>query len=390
MANKVDPVKIAGPGGLGPSAFAPEKLPPGLREGSIDRDSSGISVVDILDAVPFYVLLVDSEHNIIEANKAVYQQLAVKREDILGKYCPKVIHGLDRPFHGCPLEESAESNKAIEREIFDENTGRWVVSAVYPTRSLTRNGKRIFLHMVTDVTERKQAQEQLLASREQLRRLSAHLESIREEEKKKIARDLHDETSQVLASLHAHLEAAIGTLPEGESKTRDLLKKAQTLSTNILDDLHRLIYELRPAVIDELGLIAAINSMLDDNLKVDGLKVRFKTAGEVRRLSPALEITLFRVVQEAFSNVVKHSQASQVAIRVSFKRQSLKINIRDNGIGFDVQELINSKDKPRGLGLLGMRERVELANGSILIDSSPGQGTAIAIEVPLNNGVNHG
>jgi PAS domain S-box-containing protein len=109
-------------------------------DSSEENLAARISIVDILDAVPFYVLLVDADHNIIEANKAVYRHLGVKREDILGQYCPKVIHGLDHPFHGCPLEEAAEKNKAIQREIFDENTGRWVVSAIYPTRSLTRQG----------------------------------------------------------------------------------------------------------------------------------------------------------------------------------------------------------------------------------------------------------
>ena len=363
-----------------------------MNRGKLSESSPAgrVKIIDILDALPFYVLLVDADHNIIEANKAVYRHLGVKREAILGQYCPKVIHGLDHPFHGCPLEESAEKNKAIEREIFDEATGRWVVSAIYPTRSATRQGKRIFLHMVTDVTERKQAQEQLRVSREQLRRLSAHLESIREEEKKKIARDLHDGTSQVLASLHAHLEAAIETLPAGESKSRDLLRKAQALSTTILDDLHKLIYELRPVVIDELGLIAAINSLLDDSVKVTGLKVRFKTSGEVRRLSPELEITLFRVVQEALSNIIKHSRARQADIRLFFKRRSLKIRIRDNGTGFDVQKMLNSTGETHSLGLLGMRERVELANGSININSSQGEGTDIVIEVPLNNGASHG
>jgi two-component system sensor histidine kinase DegS len=179
-------------------------------------------------------------------------------------------------------------------------------------------------------------------------------------------------------------------LPGGTGKTRDLLRKAQTLSTTILDDLHKLIYELRPAVIDELGLVAAINSMLEDNLKVNGLKVRFKTTGQVRRLPPALEITLFRVVQEALSNIMKHSQARQAAIHLFFKRRSIKIRIRDNGIGFNVREMLNSTDRPHSLGLLGMRERVELADGSIVINSSQGHGTDILIEVPLNNGASHG
>jgi PAS domain S-box-containing protein len=241
-----------------------------------------MEIQDILDAIPFYVLLVDEDHYILEANNAVKKHLGVERKDIIGKYCPLIIHGIDEPFEGCPLEESAKTKVAIEREIQDKKTGRWVMSSVYPTRAVTPAGKTVFLHIVTDVTDRKQAQEQLRVSHDQLRELSAHLESVREEEKKKIARDLHDETSQVLSSLHAYLEAAIRTLPEDSNQTRDILKKAQSLSTTIHDEIRKLMYELRPSMLDQLGLVAATNALIDSNLRAAKLKVKFKIAGEVR------------------------------------------------------------------------------------------------------------
>jgi PAS domain S-box-containing protein len=350
----------------------------------------GLDILDIIDAIPFYVLLVDSDHYIIEANNAVKTYLGVEREDILGKYCPKVIHGLDQPFHGCPLEEAAEKNEAVERELFDEKTGRWVASAIYPTRALSKDGKRIFLHMVTDVTARIEAQEQLKASHGQLRRLSAHLESVREQEKREIARDLHDETSQVLASLHAYLEAAIENLPGDADKTRELLKRAQTLSTTILDEIHKLIYELRPAALDELGLIAAVKSMLSSFAGMTATKLSFKTTGRVRRLSPSLEVTLFRIVQEAFNNIIKHSRAKNASAVISFNNSSVMIRIQDDGIGFNVQKVLNWKSRPPGMGLLGMRERVTLVNGSLVINSAPGQGTELVIEVPIASGVQNG
>ncbi len=345
-----------------------------------------IDILDVLDALPFYVLLVDEDHYILEANSAVYTHLGVKREDILGKYCPLIIHGIRQPFAGCPLEEAVEKNRAVERELFDEKTGRWVRSAIYPTRALTRNGKRIYLHTVVDVTEHKQAAEQLRTSHEQLRSLSAHLESVREEEKRKIARDLHDETTQVLASLNAYLEAAIVTLPAGADKTQAILKKAQTLSITILDELHKLIYELRPSLLDEMGLAAAISALVNSYLKAAGVKVIFKATGRVIRLPTLSEISLFRVVQEAFNNIVKHAGAKNVEVSIHFKKGNIIVGIKDDGIGFDVTEAISSKDRPRRLGLLGMRERVELMNGSLDVKSSPGHGTAITIEVPLNGG----
>jgi PAS domain S-box-containing protein len=362
------------------------------REGATRRKKSDISlnILDILNAIPFYVLLVDESHYILEANSAVYKQLGVKREDILGKYCPMAIHGLPHAFPGCPLEDAVEKNKAIDRELFDPQSGRWCISSIYPITATTGYRKRVYLHMVTDVTERKLAEEQLKTSRERLRSLSAHLESVREEEKRKIARDLHDETSQVLASLTAHLEAAIETLPARAKRTETILRKAQALSVMILDELHKLIYDLRPANLDELGLMAAISSMVDSHLKPVGLKVSMKVSGKVRRLSPSLEIELFRVIQEAFNNIVKHAHADNVYVNIHFKKSSIKICIQDDGVGFDFQKMISSIVGPRGLGLLGMKERVELMNGSLVVNSSSGRGTEINMEFPLIDEVHNG
>jgi PAS domain S-box-containing protein len=350
-------------------------------------NKSDLDIRDIFAALPFYVLLVDENHYILEANSAVYEQFGVKREDILGKYCPMVIHGLNHPFPGCPLEEAAKINQAVERELFDEKSGRWVTSAVYPIKGATRDNQRVFLHLVTDITERKQAQEALKSSHEQLRTVSAHLESVREEEKRKIARDLHDETSQLLSSLHAHLEAAITTLPEDAKKSTALLKTAQKLSTVILDEIHQLIYELRPTILDGLGLVAAVSSLGDGRLKAAGIKLNITITGKERRLPSSSEIELFRIIQEALNNTTNYSHASEVSLKFYFKKDYIKINIKDNGIGFNVQQAMSLKNRPHGLGLLSMKERAELLNGSLVIKSGPGKGTDIIVQVPLTEGV---
>ncbi len=209
--------------------------------------------------------------------------------------------------------------------------------------------------------------------------------SIQEEERRRIARELHDETSQALASLTASLEAAAGMLPAGTTETKTMLRKAQALSINILDDIHKLIYELRPLLLDDLGLVAAIRWLADNNLKAAGVATNFKTVGPVRRLAPQLETTVFRVIQEAVNNIAKHAHAKNVAIALHFKKSVIRVHIKDDGRGFDVEEAISSKDRPRGLGLLGMKERIELINGTLSIRSRPGGGgTAIDIKIPLS------
>jgi len=346
--------------------------------------SLNLHILDILDSVPFYVLLIDEDHYILQANRAVKAELGMEPKDIIGKYCPKVIHGVDGPFDGCPLEESIEKERAIEREVFDEKSGRWLLSAIYPIRGLIRNGKRIFFHMVTDITDRKQAEKQLSTSHERLRNLSMHLETVREEERKNIAHDLHDETSQVVASLNAFLEAVIGTLPVDANNTKVILRKAQALSINILDQISKLIYELHPPMLDDLGLVASIRWLIDNSLKAAGIKVDFKTVGRARRLPRQLETTVFRVVQEALSNIVRHASAKNAGVGLHFRKSIITVDITDDGRGFDVEEAMSLKDGLRGFGLIGMKERIELANGTFNIQTCPGGGSEINIEIPFN------
>jgi PAS domain S-box-containing protein len=348
-----------------------------------------IDVQAILDAFPFYVMLVDSEHQIIMANKAVFSKLDMKSRDIIGQYCPMVVHGTEEPFPGCPLEEAADKDAGVERELYDEKTGYWVSSAVYPTSLFAENGRRLFLHMVSDVTERKKVQESLVAAHIQLQNLASHMESIREEEKKKIARDLHDDTSQVLSSIYAQLEAAIVILPKEAHEVRNLIKRVQDLSTIALDEIHKIIFELRPSILDRLGLMAAVNSLLEQSKK-EGLKVSFKITGREIRLTPEKEIEVYRIIQEALNNIKKHAEAHQIELSVNFRKNDLHIKIKDDGKGFEVQNALNSKEATRGWGLIGMTERAKLLDGTIKFNSMIQRGTSIEVVIPLGRCVNHG
>jgi signal transduction histidine kinase len=208
--------------------------------------------------------------------------------------------------------------------------------------------------------------------------------AIQEEERKRIARELHDETSQVIASLTASLEASLALLPPGAEKARGMLEKTRGLSINILDEIHRLIYELRPSLLDDLGLVAAARWLSEVNLEDSGIKVSFKTSGRQRRLPPRIEATLFRVIQEAVNNIARHANARNAGISLAFKRNAIGVRVLDDGRGFDVDEAISSRERPRGLGLLGMKERVAIVGGTIEIGShAGGGGTEIVIEIPL-------
>jgi len=237
--------------------------------------------------------------------------------------------------------------------------------------------------------ENARLQKELQAKEEMRGELLQGVLSVQEEERRRIARELHDETAQVLASLNANIQAALGSLHTDTEKAENLLKKVQSMSVGVLENMNKLIYQLRPSLLDDLGLVAAIRWLGNNNLKPAGIKVSLKTTGRGRRLSREVETSVFRVVQEAFNNIVRHSHAKKAMVTLHFDDGSVVLDIKDDGVGFDFEAAIRSKERPRGLGLLGMNERVELIGGKINVSSSS-QGTQIHIEIPQKEEVKVG
>lgn len=204
---------------------------------------------------------------------------------------------------------------------------------------------------------------------------------VQEDERKRIARDLHDRVSQALTALLYTLETAAATTdPAGASS---LLARMQQLLQQTLEEVYDLIFDLRPSLLDHLGLVPALQCYAERNLEVVGVRVHLEQSGAPRRLPSPVETALFRVVQEALCNIVQHAAASNVYIILDFQDRSVSVMVEDDGIGFDVDAVEHSTDFRRGLGLLGMRERIELLGGDLIISSAPGKGTSVAMRVPL-------
>ena len=156
------------------------------------------------------------------------------------------------------------------------------------------------------------------------------------------------------------------------------------MAGRILDDLHTLIYELHPLLLRDLGLIAAVGSLINDSLEPIGVKAGLQTRGKIRRLPPDLEMVLFRVIQEAVSNIARHASARNARVTVYFKKNKVSVSVADDGQGFDVVEALSSARGLRGFGLLSVKERIELVDGTSNIKSQPGKGTEISFEVPVH------
>jgi signal transduction histidine kinase len=211
--------------------------------------------------------------------------------------------------------------------------------------------------------------------------------SAQEDERKRLARELHDETSQTLSALAMKIETALAAWPSEPSRQR--LVEARGLTVRTLEELHRLIFDLRPSVLDDLGLLSAIRWYAERHLEPLGVAVRCEFSGFGNRLMPELETALFRVAQEAITNIEKHSGAETVLIQCLERDNVISIEIEDDGKGFSPESLPPPAARERGLGLLGMRERVELFGGTLELDSAPGSGTRIAVTVPIVQEVGH-
>lgn len=206
--------------------------------------------------------------------------------------------------------------------------------------------------------------------------------SAQEEERKRIARELHDETSQNLSALILALDALLEKSSDPFFKKK--FQDTRSLAEEMLDGIHRLIFDLRPAMLDDLGLLPAIHWYAKKQLEPLGIVITFEGKEEEKRLPSPIETAIFRVVQEAINNIAKHAQAENVVTSYSQRDQMIRIEIEDDGKGFDIYELKNSTDKTRGLGLLGMKERINQLGGSFNLETAPALGTRITIAVPLS------
>jgi two-component system sensor histidine kinase DegS len=204
-----------------------------------------------------------------------------------------------------------------------------------------------------------------------------------EDERKRIARELHDDTAQALIDLSRRLDN-LATSHERFSETViGRLEEFQELIDSILRGVRRFSRDLRPSVLDDLGLLPALEWLTANLTEEDGIKTELKVYGDRRRLPPEAELALFRIVQEALSNVRKHSQASRVVTVVEFDEGRVKITVDDNGQGFELPGRTGDLATMGKLGLIGMHERAHLLDGTLTVRSEPGKGTTVTVDVPV-------
>ncbi len=218
-----------------------------------------------------------------------------------------------------------------------------------------------------------------LEQREVLRReLLRHIVRAQEDERARIARELHDETAQLLSAVSLELATLRSKLKRTD--ITEMVDHLQHLTRQMSQGIYHLVHDLRPAQLDDLGLVAALNFLFSQDYCPKGLDVSLDIAGQQRRLDPLAETVLFRVVQESLNNVARHSGAKQAGVALEYGCDKVILRIADQGLGFNPNEDFRP---PRGWGLAGMRERVESIGGELNLQSAPGQGTTVEVNIPV-------
>ncbi len=224
---------------------------------------------------------------------------------------------------------------------------------------------------------------QEVQAREELRgELLRQVVSAQESERQRIARELHDGTGQILTALSLGLAAASASVPRDPELAARQLDELKTMSTQVIKELHNLVMGLRPSVLDDLGLVPALRGQAQKFEERTRIATRFEVNGRICRLQPEIETTIFRIAQESLTNVVKHADARCVTLQLTYGKDTIQLTVQDDGSGFDLDEALQTDSEYRW-GLLGMQERVSLAGGVWEIDSRPGAGTTIRVNIPL-------
>lgn len=329
---------------------------------------------------PVTLAMLDNDMNYLLTSERWIQDMASGVTEIIGRNHYDIIK--NQPPHWVDAYQRGLKghSEKFEQDILIRPSGkldwiRWEVSPWY-TADHQIGGIIIFVEMIT---QRKKVDEISNRLIEQRSRMAAKVETI-EEERRNIARELHDGLGQLLTAAHLNLDLVEQNLESNPDKIKEDLRRVKALITTTIQEVRNISQNLRPAVLDDFGLVPAIRNLCDDFRRTGSLNVQFSEYEMKEHYSPAIEIVVFRVCQEALNNIVRHAEASEASIDIYNRESHILIVIQDNGQGFDLAKISQSKT---GTGLMNIKERAELLGGSVQIESQINNGTEIIIEIPL-------
>jgi len=340
----------------------------------------------IVESAMDAIITVDEEQHIVLFNAAAEQVFGCPKEEAIGAPLARFIPARFREGHAAHIRAFGEAGTHSRRM----GTARIVTGLrrngeEFPIDAsisqISEQGSRFYTVILRDVTERVRAEEALRRSKDELRDLSLASNSVREQEKSRIARELHDELAQALTALKMDVAWMDEHLPAATKQQADVgakLTAMQQLLDHTVAATRRISADLRPLILDDLGLVPAAEWLVQNFTQRSGIPCSLDVTPPDLELEDPQATALFRILQESLTNVSRHANASRVEVHIEGTGENITLSVRDNGRGFMPQE----PRKPNSYGLLGLRERVYLLGGEVDIDSMPGKGAEITVHIP--------
>ncbi|HJW04309.1 MAG TPA: PAS domain S-box protein [Azospira sp.] len=332
------------------------------------------------------VFVVDAAGLLRWMNPEAEHLLGWGEAELIGKSIHEAIHRTSPDGPALPLEQCC-SHQALQDgkphrnddDLFLCKDGT-VVPVSYVGTPLIEDGKIVgAVAAIQDMTAQKLARQELQEARQRSQTLSAHLQSVREDERTHIARELHDQLGQMLTALKIDVTWLQERVSKAETACQDKIAGMRRLIDDTLQWVRRMSAELRPIMLDDLGLTAALEWLLEEFSRRHGVPARLEASGQDDGLSKECSTAAFRIVQECLTNIARHARAQQVSVNLDIAGERLTILVEDDGVGFDPE----ARRQYKHFGLIGIRERAEMLGGKCQLVSAPDAGTSVRVDLPL-------
>jgi len=339
----------------------------------------------IVDSAMDAIIAVDATQNVVLFNRAAEQAFGVHRKEALGAPLERFLPQRYRNAHHGHLDDFGRTG-VTSRRMGDMTTlwARRADGTEFPIEASISQagelGQRVYTVILRDVTQRKKALDALQAQQQELRRLAAQVLEAREDEKTRIARELHDEMGQLLTALKMDLAWLRERLPAGDADTARRAEQMGRVLDQTVGATRRIASDLRPLMLDDLGLAEAANWLVGDFSSRSGVQCEMRMPGEgaLEGLDKAVATALYRALQESLTNIARHAKARQVWVSLGAENGDIYFEVEDDGRGIEPADFA----KARSLGLKGMRERMQYLGGSIEVARAPRGGTRVRVRVP--------
>jgi PAS domain S-box-containing protein len=338
----------------------------------------------ILDSAMDAIITVDDTQHIVLFNAAAEAMFRCPQQDAVGAPLAWFIPDRFRVAHATHVKRFGETG-VVSRRMGEQrivmglrrNGEEFPIDA--SISQLPESGGKFYTVILRDVSERVRVEEALRRSKEELQELGEAAHAAREQEKSRIARELHDELAQSLTAMQMDIAWCKEKIPEGQSATVSRLVKVEALLEETVAATRRIAADLRPLILDDLGLVPAVEWLTESFTERTGIPCDLAVDCAELDLPGAHATAVFRIVQESLANVGKHARASRAKVGIEHRGSDLLLSIGDDGAGFSLQ----APRKPASYGLLGLRERASLLGGEVTITSAPGSGTHIEVLLPI-------